>query len=407
MLLTCRSTVRSLIVRASAIARLVKPAATRRRTSTSRVLRPPGAAASSASADVPAPASSRARSGVAPNRSNTSRAASVSSAAPSASPSVRQAAAVRTRTRAVSYGRVERRPGLPRPTKDAQRAFDVALCQTDRAIGPERHRPKEWSVEPARPGRRADRPIREQPRRRLPPARSRRRARAVARERGRRLPRPAPAGSPSRLRRRRPGRVVAAHGRARGVAPTNRPRGSRSRPTRTPRAGDRARRAGRSPRRRLGRVAVATATSRARSRLGTRVLPRTMEAHELGAVDEAVAAERDEVRLRIEPARERGCPLLRATQVVQLVAGLDDRAVDDARHDRRDLAGDHRRHRLVEQRQTALDLVHRDQGLPATEPAEGGQIRDRRTDPRSPRPARRSRTRSPDRPTSATAAPRG
>ena len=74
MLLTCRSTVRSLIVRASAIARLVSPAATRRRTSTSRALRPPGRERRGGRASP-----GRARSAAAPSRSNTSRAASVSS----------------------------------------------------------------------------------------------------------------------------------------------------------------------------------------------------------------------------------------------------------------------------------------------------------------------------------------
>jgi hypothetical protein len=99
-----------------------------------------------------------------------------------------------------------------------------------------------------------------------------------------------------------------------------------------------------------------------------------MEAHQLGSVDKAVAPERDEVRLRIEPPRERRGPFLRASQVVQLLACLDDCAVDDAGHDRRDLAGDHRGHRLVEQRDAALDIAHGDQGLPAAEPAECRQV---------------------------------
>ena len=92
---------------------------------------------------------------------------------------------------------------------------------------------------------------------------------------------------------------------------------------------------------------------------------------------------------------ERRGPLLRATQVEHRLAGLDDRAVDDPGRDRRDLAGDHRRHRLVEQRHATACLAHRDQGLPAAEPAERRRGRRRRTARRWRRPARRSRTRRP------------
>ena len=87
-------------------------------------------------------------------------------------------------------------------------------------------------------------------------------------------------------------------------------------------------------------------------------------------MDEAAAGERDEVLLLLAPARERDRPLLRAAQLVDLLAALDDGAVDEAGRDRRQLAGRHGDHRLVEQREAGLDvaaadahdalLVHRD-----------------------------------------------
>ena len=59
----------------------------------------------------------------------------------------------------------------------------------------------------------------------------------------------------------------------------------------------------------------------------------------------------------IEPARQGGGPFLGTSQVEQSLASLDDRAVDDPRRDRRNLAGDHGRHGLVEQRDPAPRLA--------------------------------------------------
>ncbi len=57
------------------------------------------------------------------------------------------------------------------------------------------------------------------------------------------------------------------------------------------------------------------------------------------------------------------------------LAGLDDCAVDDSRRDRRDLAGDHRGHRLVEEGDSAASLGHGDQRLTATEAAHRSEVR--------------------------------
>src|SRR4029450_6921836 len=99
MLLTCRSTVRSLRNSSAAIDRLVWPAATRRSTCSSRPVSPPAALAVCLVS-----ASTRARSGPASNSRKTQPAASSSISAPSWSPSWRRASPIRTRTRAASYG---------------------------------------------------------------------------------------------------------------------------------------------------------------------------------------------------------------------------------------------------------------------------------------------------------------
>ena len=131
MFCTWRATVCSLITSASAMSRLLRPAATSRKTSSSRAVRPwvSGACAPPR----------RARSGPAPSRAKTSRAASSSSAAVSSSSSARQASPTSTRTRAPSYGasssaRSARRRGgavsapwaSPRARRTAPRAWAAA-----------------------------------------------------------------------------------------------------------------------------------------------------------------------------------------------------------------------------------------------------------------------------------------
>ena len=87
-----------------------------------------------------------------------------------------------------------------------------------------------------------------------------------------------------------------------------------------------------------------------------------MQLHDLGAMHQAVAAERDEIRLRVTPVGQRRRPLLRPTQIEDLLAGLDHAAVDGAGDDLRHLVGRHGDHGFVEQGHS-LDVPSlRDQG---------------------------------------------
>ena len=68
-------------------------------------------------------------------------------------------------------------------------------------------------------------------------------------------------------------------------------------------------------------------------------------------MDEAAAGEGDQIRLALAPPRQRRGPLLGATDLVGVPARQDHAAVDDAGHDRGQLAGGHGDHRLVQERQ--------------------------------------------------------
>ena len=103
-----------------------------------------------------------------------------------------------------------------------------------------------------------------------------------------------------------------------------------------------------------------------------RLLPCPVELGQLGAVDLALAAVRNEVRLGFAPSGQRRGPLLGPAQVEQALARLDDRAVDDPDDDRRDLPGRRRDHRLVEQCHSSVDVPERDQRVTLTE---AGQCR--------------------------------
>ncbi len=64
---------------------------------------------------------------------------------------------------------------------------------------------------------------------------------------------------------------------------------------------------------------------------------------------ETAPRERDHLRLELPPVRERPRPLPRPPHLVDLLARENDAAVDDSRHDRRQLLGGHRHHALVEE----------------------------------------------------------
>ena len=79
--------------------------------------------------------------------------------------------------------------------------------------------------------------------------------------------------------------------------------------------------------------------------------PRSVQLHQLGTMGQAAAGERHQVRLALAPARQGGRPLLRASNLVGVLAGEDHAAVDDPGDDRGELAGRDRHHRLVQQPQ--------------------------------------------------------
>ena len=76
--------------------------------------------------------------------------------------------------------------------------------------------------------------------------------------------------------------------------------------------------------------------------------PLLVERQDLRAVHEAAAGEGDHVRLRLAPGAQRRGPLLRAAQLVGGLAPEDHAAVDDAAHDRREVASGDGQHGLVE-----------------------------------------------------------
>ena len=137
------------------------------------------------------------------------------------------------------------------------------------------------------------------------------------------------------------------------------------------------------------------------------VAPQAVELHDLGPVDEAPTAERDEVGLGVAPGAERSGPFLRTAEVEDLAERLDRGAIDRPDGDRRHLAGRHRQHRLVEESHPASHLAHRDERLAATHPAVAGEIVGRRSAVPAPWPARTARRPRPRRRSGVTGAPRG
>jgi hypothetical protein len=85
------------------------------------------------------------------------------------------------------------------------------------------------------------------------------------------------------------------------------------------------------------------------ARLLERRGPVAAQPQELSAVHEAPPSERDQIRLLLAPACQCGGPLMGAPHLVDLFAGENDAAVDDAADDRRHLACSHCHHRFVQQ----------------------------------------------------------
>ena len=100
-------------------------------------------------------------------------------------------------------------------------------------------------------------------------------------------------------------------------------------------------------------------------RLLERLRPVAVELHQLSAMDEAAAGERQQVGLLLPPAAQRGRPLTRPAHIVDLLAKHDHAAVDDPGGDRRELARRRPHHGLVEEAEALPypPVVHQDVAL--------------------------------------------
>ena len=102
--------------------------------------------------------------------------------------------------------------------------------------------------------------------------------------------------------------------------------------------------------------------------------PRAVRLQDLGAVHQAQATVRHQVRLRLAPPAQRRSPHLRPPHVEDLLTCLDHAAVGVAHHDRRHLTGRDGNHGLVEQPYAFSDLAQVDQRPALTVTGERQQI---------------------------------
>jgi hypothetical protein len=79
-----------------------------------------------------------------------------------------------------------------------------------------------------------------------------------------------------------------------------------------------------------------------------RVGPVAVQGHDLGTVDEALAAVEHQLGLVVAPAAERGGPRAGSAYLEHLLTALDRRAVGVTDGNRGDLTGLHRNHGLVQ-----------------------------------------------------------
>jgi len=121
----------------------------------------------------------------------------------------------------------------------------------------------------------------------------------------------------------------------------------------------------------VGRVAEPLARQPS---LGLGVVPGSLQLEDLGPVHETLPPVGDEPGLAGAPALERGSPLPGTLEVERLLAGVDDGAVDDARHDGRGLPGGDRDHRLVEQCHALVPAAHPEQRLAPPDGTQSGEI---------------------------------
>ncbi len=99
-----------------------------------------------------------------------------------------------------------------------------------------------------------------------------------------------------------------------------------------------------------------------------------MDLHDLGTVNEALPAVRNQVWLSLTPAAQGGSPLPGPPEVEQLMADTDHRAIGQPGGQRRHLAGRYADHDLIQQPATLSRTAQRDHGLAQAQPPKTHQI---------------------------------
>jgi len=107
---------------------------------------------------------------------------------------------------------------------------------------------------------------------------------------------------------------------------------------------------------------------------GHRVVPLAAQLLDLGMSHETVAAIRDDLRLGVAPAAERGGPLARPRDVERFVAGVEGDAVDDAHVLRGEVVAGDGDHHLVEELVALGDLAAANERTPFAQARERDEL---------------------------------
>ena len=109
-------------------------------------------------------------------------------------------------------------------------------------------------------------------------------------------------------------------------------------------------------------------------RILCRIIPFASPLHDFGAIEQALTSKAHEVGLTGTPVRERNGPLVGAAQIEGLLTGFQHAAIDVTGQDWRHVAGNHRDHRFVEQRDACRDITEVDEGATASVTGKRRQI---------------------------------
>ena len=102
--------------------------------------------------------------------------------------------------------------------------------------------------------------------------------------------------------------------------------------------------------------------------------PGAVQLHDLRTMEQARSGERHQVGLLLAPRRQGERPLLGAAQLVDLIAALDHAAVDEPAHDRRQLAGGDRHHRLVQAGEPVPNAAQRGERAALVDQPDGDEV---------------------------------